>query len=143
MGRAEASIKPNKLIPAKTLFIFPDFKHNSDKKKFYVLLVFFSFPYPPSLPSAAVWTLRKVILLKESTRPSMPCFQVYLRCLMKGRILCLLSTCYPVSERSTVNQKGDFNVGIVTVYQEMAIGDDMDVDGQEDDKGKDKGFNGE
>jgi THO complex subunit 1 len=67
----------------------------------------------------------------------MPCFQVYLGCLMKGRILCLLSTCYPVSERSAVNQKGDFNVGNVTVYQEMAIGDDMDVDGQEDDKGKD------
>jgi THO complex subunit 1 len=52
---------------------------------------------------------------------------------IEGRILCLLSTCFPLSERSAVNQKGEFNNN-VTAYQEMAV-DDMDVDGQEEDKG--------
>jgi hypothetical protein len=47
----------------------------------------------------------------------------------------LLSTIFPLSEKSAVNQKGDFNVGNVTVYEEMANDGMMDVDGQEEEKG--------
>lgn len=48
-----------------------------------------------------------------------------------GRILMLLTNVFPLSERSGVNLKGDFNVENGTFFDE-SVGNEMQIDGMDE-----------